>query len=319
MGKGGGTQIQSAEIPAELKPLVEKTAGYWGDFADYAQSLAGEGGLNLFKEHPLGTVGPNWLEQYGGQLAPTLAEAGGYSNLASQHAARLGELGLPSTMALEESRQFTTSPYSGAIKASADYLPGISRRQVKGEGIADDPAIAAANEQFKALMQPIIENQAALSGIGRSTALGNATAAQQAITTLPMVQDALGREERSLDRQIGAEESRAGILGGLESARQSALGERVGALERGGQQQAAQTSDLVNTYLGMEDRAQQRKRDALEASMGVGGVYHDYEQKTQDAQYEDYLRRAALWEQALGAPFGLLPSTIGSRATTSKK
>ena len=318
MGKGS-TTTQTPEIPEELKPLFEQTAGYWQQFQDYANQLGGEGGMNLFKEHPRGTVGPNWLEEYAGKIAPTLAEAGGFSNLASQHAARLGELGLPSKMALEESSRFTTSPYSGAIKASADYMPMIGRRQVTGKNIEGDPAIAAANEQFQTLMQPIIENQAALSGIGRSTALGNATAAQQAITTLPMVQDALAREERGLERELGAEESRAGILGGLESFRQSALGERVGALERGGQQEAGQISDLVSTYLGMEDMAQGRKKDALEASMGVGGVYHDYAQKTQDAQYEDHLRRAALWEQAMGAPFGLLPSSIGSRAVSSKK
>jgi hypothetical protein len=117
--------------------------------------------------------------------------------------------------------------------------------------LEQSPTVQAGTRYYQSAIQPGVENQATLSGLGRSTALTNALATTQAQTMLPLFEQEQQRRERMAQ-----------------------LGLTAGATERG----AAQD---VNT-----------------------------------AQYQDYLRRQGLSEQATFGPLGQLPSTFGSQVGT---
>jgi hypothetical protein len=131
---------------------------------------------------------------------------------------------------------------------------GNIQEQLRGGAgpLESSPIVGAGQRYYEANIAPGIENRAALSGLGRSTALTNALASTEATTMLPLFQGEEARRER-----LGA------------------LGLQAGQVERGAEQD-------VNT-----------------------------------AEYQDFLRRQGLSEQALFGPMGQLPSTIGQKTSTS--
>ena len=222
-------------------------------------------------------VGPSSLEQFAANQVRGLADAPGQLGLAQDV---LGQLGDVSRRRVTGGGLGFESDAGGGVPISATG----GRRDIRTEGASstfNDPAIQAATEAFAAARRPIIENQAALSGLGRSTALTNATAAEQARTLLPLIQESLGREERGIDRELST------LFKKFEG------------------------------FTGLGDRAQQRKGQAIAGGLEVGGLGRGLAQDAQDAQRDEQLRMSALFEQALGGPLGLLPSTIGSTASSS--
>lgn len=172
------------------------------------------------------------------------------------------------------------TPEFGAAGATLADLRAASQRRVTGESIRDDPALAAAMRQFDKQMRPMIETQAALQGLNKSTALNAATSAQQAQTVLPMIQAALGREERALEA------------------------------ERGG------LRNIFEGQLGMSDRRSQQERSAIEQAMGIGGVGRQMSQDQADALYNDYMRRAQMLEQNINMPLQAIGGMVGSTSTS---
>lgn len=168
----------------------------------------------------------------------------------------------------------------GSARDLLDEMLGVSRRKVGGENLMEDPSYLAAISAFKEARQPLIENQAALSGLGRSTALTNATAAANAEFMLPVIQDLFAREERGIDRELGA------------------------------------LSDAFGGRMALGDRGEGRLQNAIATGMSVGGTGREIGQDQADAAYNEFIRQATLFEQAMGGPMGLLPSTIGGTATT---
>jgi len=154
---------------------------------------------------------------------------------------------------------------------------------VTGESIEGDPAIQAAQDRFDSAILPLIENQAALSGLNRSTAMTNASGAQKAQTMLPMIQEAMGREERSIDRRLGT------------------------------------AGNQIQGYMGLGDRTQQRKRDSITDLMGMESYGRGIRQEQSDSQYDDWARQASMFENYLSGPFGLTPSASGTQTTQDKK
>lgn len=170
----------------------------------------------------------------------------------------------------------------GAARGVLDQMRSVSQRQADGAGLEQDPAYLAAMKAFDNAMRPIIENQASLSGLGRSTALTNATASQQAQTLLPLVQDYLGRQERGIDRELGT--------------------------------MGTQFTGLT----GLGDRSMERRTQRIAGLTSLGDYGRGIAQDRADSQYNDWLRRAGLFESSLNGPSGLFGSTIGGNTHSDK-
>lgn len=148
------------------------------------------------------------------------------------------------------------------------------------------PYYNTAYGAFQSGALPTIENQMALSGLGRSSSAADAIAqgwSQMLPTALSQyatqyVEPQMGREENALARMAGLVPS-------------------LGAI-------------------GTQDTA--RQLQAINAMFQGGGLQRTVEQSALDAMYADILRQQALAEEALFTPMGLLfPSSIGQMGSSS--
>jgi len=145
------------------------------------------------------------------------------------------------------------------------------------------PTIKAAMKAFEAKALPTIQNQANLSGLGRSTAASNAIANAQGQIMTPLLQSELDRQERSSVRTADA------------------------------------TRQQIQDLLQLSGAEQGRQTGAVNTLMQTGGVERGVGQSAEDAAYQDFLRRQALSETGTFLPFGQsMPSAFGSRVSTSK-
>src|SRR5262245_13102778 len=91
------------------------------------------------------------------------------------------------------------APLSARESAAYGKIGGLEelgKRRVTGANIQASPSFQAANEAYNVAIRPSVENTAAVSGLGRSTALTNADAAARAAYLQPTIEAGLGREER---------------------------------------------------------------------------------------------------------------------------
>lgn len=95
-------------------------------------------------------------------------------------------------------------------------LPELGKRRVTGESLKDSPSLKAAEEAYRVAVQPTVENTAAVSGLGRSTALTNALASSKAQYMMPTIEAELAREERGIGREadLTLQEIQALLAGG---------------------------------------------------------------------------------------------------------
>lgn len=136
----------------------------------------------------------------------------------------------------------------------------------------DNPYTNAAADYFNRLMLPTIQNQMGLAGLGRSSSLANAMALGQTNYTMPVMQDYLNQQQAEKNRQ-------AGLVSSMSA-------------------------------LGAEEFA--RKNQTLANAQQIGGTMREIAQQPLSSEYQDYLRRQALAEEATFVPFGaFVPSTIG--------
>ncbi len=144
------------------------------------------------------------------------------------------------------------------------------------------PTIKAAMNAFSAQALPTIQNQMNLSGLGRSTAAGNAIAQAQGQMLTPLLQSELDRQERSAVRTSEA------------------------------------TQRQIQDLLQLTGAEQGRQESAVEGLMRTGAVERGIGQSAEDAAYQDFLRRQALSETGTMLPFGqTMPSAFGSRQISS--
>ena len=144
----------------------------------------------------------------------------------------------------------------------------LAGRMATGAGVENDPAILAANAAFDKLMAPQIENQMGLAGLGKSSSLADSLALGKASQLSPLIQDYIGREQSSLDNQ------------------------------------ANMYASLMPQFAGLGGAETNRMMAALNDAMQIGGTMRGIAQDPLSAEYQDYLRRQALSEQALFVPFG---------------
>jgi hypothetical protein len=178
--------------------------------------------------------------------------------------------------------------------------PGIAAAsaQVNGSSIADDPAVKAALDNYRLNTLPGVQNQAALSGLGRSTAVTNAMARGEAAATEPLYEQALNREQQRLQ--------------GITSATESELGRR----QQSDLARAQAVQSLIPMLTGMSAQQTQNKNLSIQDLLQTGGTERGVQNQGYGASQNDLLRRQALSEQGLYGPFGQL-ATVGS--TTQSK
>lgn len=161
----------------------------------------------------------------------------------------------------------------GDVRAQAN--PGIadlisrSDQQITGEGIQQSPAFQAALDAFESTLMPTIQNSAQQAGLGRSTGLQQSLAAGQAQFMLPVIQEELARQERGLERGLGARQF--GITTDAELGLQEALAQErgVGRATDIGQFGLATAADLgLQEALGAE-RGLQRFGQAEQFAAGL--------------------------------------------------
>jgi len=179
----------------------------------------------------------------------------------------------------------TNTPEGERIAAMYGQMaPLLAGRMATGAGVERDPAVLAANAAFDKLMAPSIENQMGLSGLGRSSSLANSLSLGKASQLAPLIQDYINREQNTLTNQANMYASlmpQFSALGGAETARLTA---------------------------------------ALNDAMQIGGTERGIAQEPLTAQYQDFLRRQALSEQALFVPFGAMASaSIGPKSESQSQ
>lgn len=213
-------------------------------------------------------------------------------------------VGGPGQAALEQASQAQAAQGGTTGATPFGQSPGIQAgyQRVSGEGIQNDPAIAAAQRDFMKRVAPGIQNSAGLAGLGNSTAMVDALADAQAGMMTPLYQDAFAREQHALDRGFGSVES------------------ELDRRERAGVRRAEGVESSIDRLLALSNMYSGRQAQGIDMLSGLGGTQRGIEQQGNESSYNDFLRQQALSESALYQPFGgMLPSAFGSRQTSSGK
>jgi len=182
--------------------------------------------------------------------------------------------------------------------------PGITAagQRIQGSDITGDPAIAAALAEFQRSVQPGIQNQAALAGLGNSSAMTNSLGQAQASMMLPLYMDAFQREGHRLDNTLGATES------------------ELSRRERSDVRQSETHNAMIDRLMQLQQMGYGQQSDAARQQLEAGGVQRDVVNEGYGAEQEDFLRTQGLSENALYQPFGgTLPAGLGSLTTTKGK
>lgn len=157
------------------------------------------------------------------------------------HQSAAGVMGLQSALPLTNfigEGPSQVAPMTALQQRSLGEIPGLydlAQRRVTGANLQASPSFQAANRAFEQSIAPGIVNQATLSGLGRSTAVGQGLGAAKAQYLAPLIEAELGREERGLGNEV--QTRLAAIQAGLQG----------GELARGIQQQGydAQRQDYL--------------------------------------------------------------------------
>jgi hypothetical protein len=180
-------------------------------------------------------------------------------------------------------------------------LAQAAARRVQGDEIANDPAVAAALENYRQNVQPGLQSQAALMGLGRSSSALGMQARAQASIMEPLMQAAMQREENRIGRQLGATQ------------------EEMGMNERASVRQSEAQQNMIGQLLNLAQMGQGRQANQIQALMQGGGLVRDVQNEQYQNIFNDYMRRQGLAEQAVGMPFGgLAGAGLGSTSRSSK-
>lgn len=195
----------------------------------------------------------------------------------------------------------------------------LAAKSVNPNDIRGDAAVKESIRQFQQAELPLIENMAAVSGLGRSTAVNNAAAARQAATMLPLLQEATGRAERRQNRILDAAFGRA--QGHSQKGTDIANRRLQGAAQSTalGGQMASSALGKADRLIGMagEDRARQER--LFDKLFQFGDYGRGLEQEANDAQRDDWLRLAGMFENSVNGPAGLIPNVFGASTSGGKK
>jgi hypothetical protein len=208
--------------------------------------------------------------------------------------------------------------FTQALEA-LESMGDVSRRQVTGEGIEKDPAFLAAQRAYSNTIGRSTQNAAALAGLGRSTALTNAQAAGRSRYLMPTIQDALGREERGITRELGALGTQAQGLFGASGQRGADARTAISALQSAGQQRTGEQLSAAGGFQNLAAGERSQAAQNIGIQQGLGTQARGIEQEQLDAPYNEQMR---LYSEALNSmygPLGMVGGLIGGTSTSSKK
>lgn len=250
----------------------------------------------------------NVQQQFGSSYQGNPAFTGGPQGQSFQNAGQ----SFSDTLRLQGATPFWQSP-GLQVAGQHGYNPGqqFAGMGVTGQSISGSPLVSAALENFNQNVLPGINNQFNNMGLGRSSAAGNAIAQAQAGMLLPIYSQLAGLENERINRMFSAGESQANrsqteldrLYGGTES--ELARRERSANAQTQGQQQ------LFENMMAMQQMQNAQTAAGAEQLFGMGGQARDYAQQGNQAEYQDFLRRMGLSEEALN-PFGGYQGLLGT-------
>ena len=335
---GGGTYGAGGMQGGNTWGGFNPEGGYWGFNPRNIVGISGPEQQALWQSMNLGNVGAGaygdamsgFAGLQSGQLNPLMQQA-------IQAAGGMGNMNPWMQQMLSQSQGLKDLPPE-AQQAMDLYRQarGVGSQQVTGAGMSKDPGFQAAIQAYERTIMPRIQNQAALAGLGNSTALTNAMGSAQAQYMMPTIQDFMGRQERGIDRELqGLMGGAGGLMQGAGMSRQGELA-RLGMLGQAGQQ--AFQGDLANLntlgqagamsnanqlagtqgMFAMGNQQQQNALNAINAMMGTGGTARGISQNQQDAQYNEWIRQMTGFENSMFSPLGMTPGFMGARTIQDK-
>ena len=202
------------------------------------------------------------------------------------------------------------------------YNPGqqFASQRVTGETISNDPWVSAALSNFSQNALPEIQNRSNLMGLGRSTAALNAESNAKMQALLPLYTQAANMEQERINRMTAQGNTEAGLsrndidrlYGGVES--------ELGRRERSSERVSNANQNMIANLMGLQGNLMGRQQQVGQGLFNMGGTFRDYAQQGNQAEQQDFLRRQALGEQAVYAPFGgLAQGGLGSTTSSSGK
>jgi len=215
----------------------------------------------------------------------------------------IGMTGGPSPWSLQDLQgHMLNSGLTGATPFGQS--PGIqaAEQRVQGVDIMNDPAVASALKNFEQIGSQPIKNEAALAGLGNSSALTNSLGQAESSMMTPLYLDAINREQQRLQGVTGATES------------------ELDRRERSNVRQSEANQNSINQLLALQGQNFGQQLQGSQAQLQAGGIQRGVEQQGNENAYNDFLRQQALSENALEGPFGgMLPSAFGSITKTMGK
>lgn len=349
-GKGGGSQTTTAEIPKEMRPLINASVGQT---------------IGLQNQLPIaGFMGPN--QQYIPDLTPAqqamLAQTLGFattSPLTSPEAAALGTYDMltqslmPTAMgqgpaltgtemdALAMVRQAgSANPFQDQAAAYAGTGATMSAPEqaaldqlgfFTGGTLGESPATIAAQDAFRRFTAPEIQQSLALAGLGASGAVGASLGDAEAKALVPFLQSEMANRLQAtgmtanIGNQYAGRNLQAGsILGNLGGQlMQGQLG-AGGLMATIGNQAGMRPIEAARTLTGMAGAESslgnvlaERARADTQAALQAAGMPRDVASQQAEALYNEFLRQQALGENATLGPLDVMPRLIGNKTVSS--
>lgn len=265
---GKGTSTTTNNIPPELSGLTSQTAAKIG-------ATQGAPGFDVTE---YGAAKPQKVPGLAGGQQAAIQQAYGVGSPTTGADFAYGNLG------------------NAANYANQSSLPYASQSgRATGGTLATDPSIAAAYNTYKSTVEPDLQSQFGLMGLGRSSLLGDALAKGAASQLQPAVEGSLAREQAANEARIGRE---------------------TGAAENQYGRQVSTALGSAAQYAGLGQQDINQRLASLNALLTTGGLERGVGSEEAQAEQADFLRRQALAEQGTYGVLGQLPSTLGQTATS---
>ena len=317
--KPGGQNGNFGDNQQGGKPGGGQQNGTW--WGGGAPTWTGDQG-NIWGDNTAGVAGSNPMLDFANSQIWNMGDNNRYT-MNSENAINQSIMaGLPQMLGADATYSGLADSGRTTMESRANDAYSLARvnaaRRISGDTIANDPAVAAANETFQQAMMPMIQNQAALSGLGRSTAMTNALSAQQAQTMLPLIQEAMAREERGIGQEVQtglqAGQGYAGIGRDMSGRMLGGAGGMMNLANMQGQRQA----NAAGMFTGLQGQQHGQMMDQIGAAMGSGQYGRNMTQEGLDAAYNEFLRKSGMFEDAVQGPLGGIGGVIGG-ITEGKK
>lgn len=282
MGSPGSTNVnQTANIPDELKPLVNGSVGW-------TLGLQNALPLSQFTQYnPAGTADLSDLQKFGMEQTPGLsqwAQSNPYLTSAFGNFAEMPEI--------------ASRPVSNP---AAEQAALAQLNQLTSGPIGSSPYTQQGMEAWKQFTLPQVQNEAALAGLGRSGPYIENVLKSQTQALMPLLQQEIGNREASVG-QLGG-------IAGAETARE--------LLPR--QQTLDALGSTGNQMVNLAQMTFTQKSQAIEEALRAGQISRDVAQQQSDAARQEFMRLQSLSEAGTLGPLGqILPSMIGSNTSKSK-